>query len=90
LELNNYRRFRHARIEFPDGVIGIMGPNGAGKSTLIEAISWALYGNRSESRNGRDGIKRSGAGAHEDCSVELEFELGRVQYRLRRRCGARI
>jgi exonuclease SbcC len=71
-------------MEFPDGVIGIMGPNGAGKSTLIEAISWALYGNKSESRNGREGIKRSGAGAHEECSVELEFELGGVQYRLRR------
>jgi exonuclease SbcC len=51
---------------------------------LIEAISWALYGNRSESRNGRDGIKRTGAGPHEDCSVELEFELARVQYRLKR------
>lgn len=71
-------------MEFPDGVIGIMGPNGAGKSTLIEAISWALYGNRSESRNGREGIKRTGAGPHEDCWVELEFELGQVQYRLRR------
>jgi exonuclease SbcC len=61
-----------------------MGPNGAGKSTLIEAISWALYGNKSECRNGREGIKRSGAGPHEECSVELEFELGGVQYRLKR------
>lgn len=61
-----------------------MGPNGVGKSTLIEAISWALYGNKSESRNGREGIKRSGAGPHEECSVELEFELGGVQYRLKR------
>ena len=61
-----------------------MGPNGAGKSTLIEAIAWALYGNKSESRNGREGIKRSGAGPHEECSVELEFELGGIQYRLKR------
>jgi len=84
LELINYRKFRHARVEFPEGVIGIMGPNGAGKSTLIEAVSWALYGNRSESRSGKEGIKRSGAGPHEDCAVELEFELGQVQYRLKR------
>ena len=61
-----------------------MGPNGAGKSTLIEAVSWALYGNRTESRDGKDGIRRSGAGPHEDCTVELEFELGHVQYRLKR------
>lgn len=61
-----------------------MGPNGAGKSTLIEAISWTLYGNKSECRNGREGIKRSGAGPHEECSAELEFELGGVQYRLKR------
>ncbi len=61
-----------------------MGPNGAGKSTLIEAVAWALYGNKSECRNGREGIKRSGAGPHEECSVELEFELGGVQYRLKR------
>ncbi len=65
-------------------MIGIMGPNGAGKSTLIEAVSWALYGNRTENRDGKEGIRRSGAGPHEDCSVELEFELGRVQYRLKR------
>ncbi len=71
-------------MEFPEGVIGIMGPNGAGKSTLIEAVSWALYGNRSESRSGKEGIKRSGAGPHEDCAVELEFELGQVRYRLKR------
>ncbi len=71
-------------MEFPEGVIGIMGPNGAGKSTLIEAVSWALYGNRSESRNGKEGIKRSGAGPHEDCAVELEFELAQVRYRLKR------
>jgi len=61
-----------------------MGPNGAGKSTLIEAVAWALYGNKSECRNGREGIKRSGAGPHEECSVELEFELGGAQYRLKR------
>ena len=61
-----------------------MGPNGAGKSTLIEAISWALYGNRTENRDGKEGIRRSGAGPHDDCWVELEFELGGAQYRLRR------
>ena len=72
-------------MEFPDGVVGIIGPNGAGKSTLIEAISWALYGNKSEIvRDGKDGIKRSGAGPNEDCCVQLVFELGGAQYQLKR------
>lgn len=61
-----------------------MGSNGSGKSTLIEAVSWALFGNRSETRTGKEGIRRSGAGPHEDCAVEIEFELAQVRYRLRR------
>jgi exonuclease SbcC len=62
-----------------------MGPNGAGKSTLIEAVSWALYGNKSEIiRTGREGIKRAGAGPNDDCTVLLVFELGGVQYQLKR------
>lgn len=72
-------------MEFPDGVIGIMGPNGAGKSTLIEAVSWALYGNKSEIiRSGKEGIRRSGAGTHEECSVQLIFDVGGVQYQVKR------
>lgn len=61
-----------------------MGPNGSGKSTLIEAISWVLFGSGSVDRTDKEGIKRSGAEAHEDCSVMLQFELGGVQYQVRR------
>ena len=71
-------------MEFPDGVIGIMGPNGSGKSTLVEAISWALFGSGSVDRTSKEGIKRSGAGPNEDCSVKIIFELGGVQYQVRR------
>ncbi len=62
-----------------------MGPNGSGKSTLIESISWALYGNKSEIvRDGKEGIRSVGAGPNDDCAVQLIFEVGGVQYQLRR------
>ncbi len=47
MELRNYRKFRDARIEFPDGVVAIVGNNGTGKTTILEAVTWALFGNSS-------------------------------------------
>ena len=44
LTLKNFRKFKDATIEFPDGVTGVVGLNGAGKSTIFEAIAWVLYG----------------------------------------------
>jgi len=83
MELRNYRKFRRAEIEFPDGIIGIIGPNGAGKSTLIEAISWALYGNEQQIvRTNKEEILFAGASPAEECRVTLEFELSGDQYRL--------
>lgn len=61
-----------------------MGPNGSGKSTLIEAIAWVLYGSGSVDRTAKEGIKRAGAAPNEDCTVKLIFELGGVQYQVRR------
>ena len=73
LELRNYRKFRQASLEFPDGVVGILGSNGSGKSTLMEAVAWALYGNeKSITRDGRkEGVRSSFAGMNDDCSVLL-------------------
>ena len=83
LELQNYRKFRKAAIEFPDGVIGVIGPNGTGKSTLIEAISWALYGNDAQ-RTRKEDVRWIGAQPTEECSVTLEFDLEDDRYRVRR------
>jgi exonuclease SbcC len=85
LELRNYRRFRQLKLQFPDGIVGILGLNGAGKSTVIESIAWALFGNVDEAvRTSRDSVRRVGAGAQESCMAVLEFELGGTEYRIER------
>ncbi len=90
LELRNYRRFRELKLQFPDGVIGILGLNGVGKSTIIEAIAWSLFGNVDEVvRTGKDSIRRVGAQPSDTCSVDLEFELGGTEYKVHREMGGK-
>jgi len=79
LTLRNYRKYKDASVEFPDGVIGIIGLNGVGKTTLVEAIGWALFGHHA-ARTTKELIKRNGASPNEPCSVNLEFELEGDQY----------
>lgn len=81
VQLENFRRFEFAQIDFPDGVVGIIGNNGAGKSTLIEAVAWALYGNDA-SRTGKEQIKRLGSRAEDACRVILDFQMDGDNYRV--------
>jgi len=74
LTLRNYRKYKNAYVESPDGVIGIIGLNGVGKTTLVEAIGWVLFGHHA-ARTTKELIKREGASPTEPCSVALEFEL---------------
>ena len=74
ITLRNYRKYKNASVEFPDGVIGIIGLNGVGKTTLIEAIGWVLFGHHA-ARTKKEFIKREGATPNEACTVSLEFEL---------------
>lgn len=62
------------KLEFPDGIVGIIGNNGAGKSTLMEAIAWALFGTDA-SRTSKDQIKSISASKADVCQVILDFEL---------------
>ncbi len=74
LAMHNFRKFKDIEINFPEGVIGLIGNNGTGKSTIIEAIGWAIYGNRA-SRTTKEQIKRQGASKQDDCWVKLTFEM---------------
>ncbi|MGB8657292.1 MAG: SMC family ATPase [Candidatus Zixiibacteriota bacterium] len=74
IRLENYRRFKEAELEFPDGIVGIIGNNGAGKSTLMEAIAWALFGTDA-ARTSKDQIKSIAARKMDACRVILDFEM---------------
>lgn len=80
LEAENFLKFEHLALEFPDGLTGILGPNGVGKSSLVEAIAWALYG-ASVSRTRNEGIpfRRT-----VPCRVVLTLEVEGDEYRVTR------
>jgi DNA repair exonuclease SbcCD ATPase subunit len=82
--LRNFRKYRHAEVEFPEGVVGVVGPNGSGKTTLFEAVAWALYGN-GMSRTGGFGLGSTAAGAGAPCEAELVFERAGALFRVVRR-----
>jgi exonuclease SbcC len=81
IELRNYRRFEHVKLELPDGIVGIIGNNGVGKSTLVESIAWALFGNQKDIvRVSKESVRRDGARANEPTTVRLEFTFGGDEY----------
>ncbi|MEM2839539.1 MAG: SMC family ATPase [Thermoplasmata archaeon] len=85
LELRNYRKFEHVKLEMPDGVIGIIGSNGVGKSTLVESIAWALFGNKDEIvRGSKESVRRAGIGTNEPTKVRLEFSYANDDYSITR------
>ncbi|MEO7042354.1 MAG: SMC family ATPase [Gemmatimonadaceae bacterium] len=83
LRMVNFRQHAHTEMTFDRGITAIIGPNGSGKTTVLEAIAWALYG-QPAIRGQRDGIRFLGAGPRAAVEVELEFDLGGHQYRVKR------
>ena len=78
LVLRNFKKFRRADLEFSDGLTGIVGSNGAGKSTIVEAIAWALYGNRASAIK-RDFIRNCHARESDAVTVTLTISLGKQE-----------
>lgn len=79
LRLANFRQHLSTEIVFDSGITGILGPNGAGKTTILEAVAFALY---AWSRSNRDEMLSHSARPGSAMLVELEFELGRHEYRV--------
>jgi len=75
LKMRNFKKFQNAKIEFRDGLTGIVGNNGAGKSTIVEAISWSLYGSKTLSIK-NDFLKNSNATDNDPLNVTLELQTG--------------
>lgn len=78
LAMRNFKKYRRAEIDFQDGLTGIVGSNGSGKSTIVEAIAWALYGNRASTIK-RDYIKSARAGDGDNVEVMLHLGMGRQE-----------
>ncbi|MHC1631680.1 MAG: AAA family ATPase [Methanotrichaceae archaeon] len=76
LEMQNFKKYSgQVKIEFQDGLTGIVGRNGSGKSTIVEAVAWALYGNKASTIK-RDFIKNTQANERQDVTVKLNLSLG--------------
>jgi exonuclease SbcC len=76
LVLHNFKKYRHAEVDFQDGLTGILGNNGSGKSTIVEAIAWALYGNKVSTIK-REYIKNIRAGSSDNVEVRLSLSMGK-------------
>ena len=78
LVLRNFKKYRRAELEFQEGLTGIVGGNGTGKSTIVEAIAWALYGNKASAIK-RDLLKNTSASDSDSVEVKLLLSMGKQE-----------
>ena len=81
LKLENFKRYKAYKIEFGDGLVGIIGKNGSGKSTIFEAILLALYGELKQ-RGWKENIRNSIVTTKDVVSIELIFEFEAKEYKV--------
>ena len=78
LSTGNY----YSEIDFTKaGTNLIVGENGAGKSTMLDALSFALFGKSHRNITKKQLINSIN---NKDCVVEVEFQVGARQYRIKR------
>jgi exonuclease SbcC len=78
LVMKNFKKFRRVEIEFSEGLTGIVGSNGSGKSTIVDAIAWALYGNRASGIK-RDFIRNVRSRESDAVEASLTISLGKQE-----------
>jgi len=82
LILNNFKQYKNAAINFPEGLTGLTGRNGAGKSTVFDAITFALFGPLKGVNLAQ--LKNDNAANSEPVEVELEFSEKNERYLIKR------
>ncbi|MBD3216405.1 MAG: AAA family ATPase [Candidatus Lokiarchaeota archaeon] len=86
VRLKNFISHAKSEVEFPLGVSILVGPNGAGKSAVIDAILYALTGNRVRGEKVDDLIREGSR----EMEVGLSFRLDGIEHniaRQRKRAG---
>ncbi len=79
MELVNFLSHSNSTVLFEKGVTVIYGHNGAGKSSIIDAIKFALFGEK-RGASISDLIRRGS----QDMSVTLDFTIGEHLYQIQR------
>ncbi len=79
MELINFLSHSNSKVSFEKGVTVIYGHNGAGKSSIIDAIKFALFGEK-RGASISDLIRRG----EQDMSVTLDFTIGEHEYQIQR------
>lgn len=82
IRLNNFLSHNDTDMRFENGVNIIYGKNGAGKSSIVDAIRFALFGEKRGDRIAE--LIRSNTG---ECSVTIGFRLNDMYYEVFRSLG---